>query len=289
MEPSGADRGESGGGDGAARRRASHPSSTNPDTALGLRLWCRIVRPEAALRRVAVDGAEAGRRTAGPPAKQPQRSLGPVRAAAGAEVLRWPPPSPRAPTISGADPDRPRPAGASAGARPAAGRRGADRGRGRAPVRDGAEPHPALGGPGFGAAAARASTTRAPVARPSLKRRGAGVPRGGAGGEPPGAWAAGHGLEHPRPARGAAARLGVRVCTATVHRAVQRRNLEYRPPATTCGTARTRRRRGGRGGPGVAAKALAPPANSASVYLDEWGEVHRHRLAKVWQRRGCPR
>ncbi len=87
-----------------------------------------------------------------------------------------------------------------------------------------------------------------------------------------------------------AARLGVRVCTATVHRAVQRLGYRYRRPRHDLRHRQDQE--------AVAAaeevlawrrkKALAPPANSASFTCDEC-EVHRHpRLAKVWRRRRCP-
>ncbi len=59
-------------------------------------------------------------------------------------------------------------------------------------------------------------------------------------------------------------------------------------PATTCGTARTKRRsrRPRRCWPG-GEKSVGAPGELRLVYLDEC-EVHRHpRLAKVWQRRGA--
>ncbi len=79
-----------------------------------------------------------------------------------------------------------------------------------------------------------------------------------------------------------AARLGVRVCTATVHRAVQRRGYRYRRPATTCGTARTRRRsrrprRSWRGG-----EKSGAPANSASF---TWTSA-RSTVTPAWRRCG---
>ncbi len=184
----------------------------------------------------------------------------------------------------GPDPDRPRPAGASAGARPAAGRRGADRGRGRAPVRDGAEPHPRLAGPVSGGrppGPRRRAALRSPA---QAERRGAGVPRGGAGGEPPGVRAAGHGLEHPRPARGAGGTPG---CPG-LHRDRAPSGAALGlpvppPPPRPAAPPGPRGGRGGRGGPGVAAKkALAPPANSASF---TWTSA-RSTVTPAWRRCG---
>ena len=82
---------------------------------------------------------------------------------------------------------------------------------------------------------------------------------------------------------------GIRLCATTVHQAMLRLGYRYRRPATTCGTARTRRpwRRPRRCWPGCEKSADAPAALRL-VYLDECG-VHSHpRLAKVWQRRGRP-
>ncbi|CAA9543485.1 MAG: Mobile element protein, partial [uncultured Thermomicrobiales bacterium] len=120
-------------------------------------------------------------------------------------VLR-PRPAPRRPAAS--CPNRPRSPGAPPGARPAAGRRRLPGGRGRPPVRNGAESHPRPADPvpGGRPRGPRRRTAERPAAEAG--RRGAGVPRRGAGGQPPGGRAAGHGVEHPRPARGAGGEPG---------------------------------------------------------------------------------
>ncbi len=84
-------------------------------------------------------------------------------------------------------------------------------------------------------------------------------------------------------------RLGVRVCTATVHRAVQRLGYRYRRPRHDL------RHRQDQEAVAAAEEVLAwrrkkprHPRDLRLVYLDEC-EVHRHpRLAKAWRRRGCP-
>ncbi len=151
-------------------------------------------------------------------------------------------------------------------------------------VRDGAEPHPRLAGPVSGGrppGPRRRAALRSPA---QAERRGAGVPRGGAGGEPPGVRAAGHGLEHPRPARGAGGTPG---CPG-LHRDRAPSGAALGlpvppPPPRPAAPPGPGGGRGGRGGPGVAAKkALAPPANSASF---TWTSA-RSTVTPAWRRCG---
>jgi transposase len=84
-------------------------------------------------------------------------------------------------------------------------------------------------------------------------------------------------------------RLGVRVCTATMHGAVQRLGYRYRRPRHDLIHRQDQE--------AVAAaedvlswlrkKSRDAPSEWRLVYLDEC-EIHRHpRLARIWQRRGC--
>ncbi len=212
-----------------------------------------------------------------------------MRAAAGAEVLRWPHPRAARRRSPGPDPDRPRPRGCVGGRTPCCwSPRGVDRGRGRAPVRDGAEPHPRLAGPVSGG-------------RPPGPRRRAAL------GRPPKLNAAAlaflaEALEASPQAYGLpvtvwsirdlrevlAARLGVRLHRDRAPSGAALGLPVPPPPPRPAAPPGPGGGRGGRGGPGVAAKkALAPLANSASF---TWTSA-RSTVTPAWRRcgsGGCP-